>query len=217
MLVNWAVVITIGLLAAYRAASEPAIVFAPSEALVAPNPPKGTTFVLNEGTTLKLDDTAELKLEKVGTTVTLAVGASRATLGLCHEGKGDCVAWLSAFRCELADIRGQAAYLQLDRITNQVAATEKLQIRRGETVRLHKRVDFEFVGHSHKKTFPGQDSPLLVHVDYHRGPGSQATYHLYPPQQNTWSWQDLRFLLDNYDYNDSIDIVVHRMLLSPIK
>lgn len=87
-------------------------------------------------------------------------------------------------------------------------ARQTFRIARGETVRVHGRVDFRFVRHGHKLALEGTESPLMVDVAYD---GVTATHHLYPPRDASWTWKDLKFTLLQYAYDDSMDLVVERV------
>jgi hypothetical protein len=152
-----------------------------------------------------------------GVTVTVAVAGQQATLSLLSAGYSSApVAWLDDLRIELAGVAGEVAHLRLDRRTDRVLASQAVRIRQGETIRLHDEVDFQFVSHGHKAVTAEMISPLMVNVDYHDGAPYGWTHSLFPPDDATWLWRDLRFTLGAYHYGDFMELVVDRLALAPV-
>lgn len=124
--------------------------------------------------------------------------------------------WLRALRVELVGIEGDTAMVHLDRVTDRVIATETISISKGMRFKIAERVDFEFVRHGHKRTYAGQESPLMVEVDYHQGREPRRTYSLYPPEENDWQWEALRFVLLDWDYDSSMELRVEQLEMEPV-
>ncbi len=188
----------------------------------------GTPIVLPDGASLVVDDIVVEAIEPApgdsgaypagsGATVAITLAGVKVTLTKLSAGyRGAPVAWVHDLKVELHDTDGKVAHLSVHRVSERVLATEQIRIRRGERVRLHDTLDFTFVSHSHKSVMPGQESPLMVNVDYHDGHPYPRTHSLFPPREATWMWDDLRFTLGDYRYGDFMDLVVDRMALEPV-
>ena len=188
----------------------------------------GTPVALLDGRSLVVDDIVVETLEPApgdratypagsGATVTITLAGAKVTLTKLSAGySGSPVAWVRDLRIELHDTDGKVAQLSVDRVSDRVLASERIRIRRGERVRLHDTLDFTFVGHSHKSVMAGQESPLMVNVDYHDGHRYPRTHSLFPPREVTWTWHDVRFTLGDYRYDEVMDLVVDRLALEPV-
>lgn len=149
-----------------------------------------------------------------GVTVTVTLGGQRGSMSLLSPGyTSNPIAWLAGYRIELVHADDRSAQLVFDRVTERAAATQTIQLRRGETARLHDRVRFEFRGHGHKMMDEGIESPLLVRVAFD---GRDHQYALHPPRETTFYWQDLLFTLGTYTYDERMELVVDRLALEPV-
>jgi len=149
-----------------------------------------------------------------GVTVTVVIGGERSAMTLLSKGYTSTpVTWVQKYRLELVRVDGQVAHLHVDRVTDHVVGTQAVRIRRGETVRVHERVDFAFREHGHKRVEPGIESPLLVRVAYD---GAEQSYALFPPNRSSFMWRDLQFTLGAYEYNEYMDLSVDRLELEAV-
>jgi hypothetical protein len=219
------------------AMSDPApdLVASPTDA--SPPPPLArATLAATRGETLLLADDGQLTVESItvesiapdpggasgyppgtGVTVAVTLDGTDGTMTLLSAGyASNPIAWFAHHRAELVRVDGDVAHLLVDRITDRALATASIELERGQTRRLHDRVDLEFVHHGHKSVRPGQESPLMVSVAYHAGgEPEQRTYNLYPPGDATWTWRDLRFTLGAYEYGRRMELVVDALALEP--
>ena len=78
-------------------------------------------------------------------------------------------------------------------------------------------IQIRFEGHSHKRTYPNQPSPLIVEITYDlQGSNDNSYTSLYPPERSTWSWRDYTFDLVDWEYGVRVDLEVRRRVLVPI-
>lgn len=209
---------------------------APSPPQAPPVVPLAPNVTLAHGASVMLADGAMLSVEGIevesiaaspdnpaaypggsGVTVRLMLAGQPLSLTRLSEGyRSSAVGWAFERRIELIDSDGKVARLAVHRVVDRVLASQPLRIRRGERVRLFEAVDFHFLGHTHKRTMGGDESPLMVVVDYHDGRGQPETASIYPPKVASWSRQDLRFTLGEYAYDDFMELVVDRLALEPL-
>lgn len=187
---------------------------------------------LAPGASLELDGTrlalVEITLETIaadpsnptayppgsGATVTVTLAGERGVLTLLSAGyTSTSVAWLGAYRVELVGADHRGAELHVDRVTDRVLARQPIQLRRGETARIHDR-EVTFHSHGHKMVEAGTESPLLVRVAFDGR--DEHTYSLFPSRKAVFHWQDLRFTLVAYEYDSQMELVVDRLALEPV-
>ncbi len=185
----------------------------------------GAAIELPDGTSLVVEDIMIEHIEPAPDDLAAYPGGSGATVRITVRGEvvtltklpagydGSPVAWLDDLKIELHDTDGKVAQLSVHRITSRALATERVRVQRGERVRLHDMVDFTFVSHSHKSVGPGQESPLMVNVDYHDGHPYPRTHSLFLPGEASWAWQDLRFTLAEHQYDEFMVLTVDRLAL----
>lgn len=203
-----------------------------STPMTTPTPSPRVPLVFARGATLALGD-LRLVLEDIvsetieaapddanaypagsGVTVTVSLGGERGSMTLLSPGYTSTpVSWLAGYRVELVRADDRGAQILVDRVTDRVAASQTIELRRGDAVQLHGRVRLEFRGHGHKMVEPGMESPLLVRVAFD---GRDQQYALHPPREVTFWWQDLRFTLGRYTYDEAMEIVVDRLALEPV-
>lgn len=112
--------------------------------------------------------------------------------------------------------------LVAERVTDRVrpGAPVVVKIARGGDVDLGPGARMTFVGHSHKNVEPGEQSPLMVAVEYmargapaerrERNVGSEDG-----PQR--FEWRDYRFTILDYGYNDWMRLSIERLELEPVE
>lgn len=150
-------------------------------------------------------------------TVTMTLAGKHVTLSRLAAGHHEPpVAWIDELRVALVRADATVAHLAVHRVTDRVVATKQLRVAAGERIRLHDVLDFELVGHSHKRVTPEMESPLMVDVDYHDGRPHGRTHSLFPPREVTWRWHEVRFTLGAYEYDRWMDLVVERLALEQV-
>ncbi len=129
------------------------------------------------------------------------------------------VAWLGNFRVRLIEVKQMhtepRVALVIESIGESVSSApqQRHRVGRGESFELGDGDRIEFSGHGHKRTRPGQTSPLLVHLIWHT-PGQEpvsGSVSLEPSTgDRTWRWRDLELTLADWDYGDWIEVDVRR-------
>lgn len=75
-------------------------------------------------------------------------------------------------------------------------------------------------GHGHEHTRPGQRSPLMVTVDWlvSGHADERQNLSLGPDDDDMiWTWHDLRVTVDAHDYDDWMQLTVHRLELDRVE
>ena len=131
------------------------------------------------------------------------------------------VAWTETCRMEVVgyDPAVPSVDLAIDRISDALVPGEplRLSLKRGEVGDLGDGVQIRFEGHSHKRTFENQRSPLIVEITYDLQGSNHLGYtSLFPPEQSTWSWRDYAFDLVGWEYGTRVDLEVGRHALVPV-
>lgn len=134
------------------------------------------------------------------------------------------VAWFGPYRVTVVDIeaphrRDAIIKLAVEEVTDVAAPGPPLvaTVARGGSLDLGDAT-MTFVAHGHKRTGPGEASPLLLTARY-SVPGAEPEEHHgevdgTPP---AWTWRDRRFTIRNYQYDVSMDLEVVRLQLAPLR
>jgi len=166
-----------------------------------------------------------------GVTMTLVVDgigggvAVRRPISLLSPGyTSQNVAWFGPYRVTVVDVkdphrRDAVVELTVEETTDEVVPGAPIvaTITRGGSLELGDATMI-FVAHGHKRTRPGETSPLLLTVQY-RVPGSETEEQHGeltgdPPR---WTWRDRRFLVRDHAYNASMQLEVVRLRLAPLR
>ena len=104
----------------------------------------------------------------------------------------------------------------VDRITDQFDGDPvTVSLKEGESADIG-GTTVRFDGHSHKRTSPGQRSPLITNLTFDPDGENVGEYvSLFPPEEATWRWRNYDFRLVDWDYGQRIDLEVRRRQLRP--
>lgn len=129
------------------------------------------------------------------------------------------VGWLDDFRVRLVEVEDMHTNPRVALVIEAVGEARtgvpptRHRVARGESFGLGEGDRVQFTGHSHKRTRPGQTSPLIVHLDW-LTPGQEPVtdYVSLRPSggDRTWRWRDLELTLVSWDYNAWIEVDVRR-------
>jgi hypothetical protein len=73
-----------------------------------------------------------------------------------------------------------------------------------------------FVAHGHKRTRPGETSPLLLTTRYSvPGAEPEEQHGALPDAPRSWTWRDHRFTILDYTYDVSMRLEIVRLRLAP--
>ncbi|MFN8846818.1 MAG: hypothetical protein ACK5V3_15745 [Bdellovibrionales bacterium] len=90
---------------------------------------------------------------------------------------------------------------------------QTFQIKKGEQIQLLDGAIFKFVGHSHKRTFPDQASPLMVYGQFKKPDEivfKEISFNLYPPRVVEMQFaENFHAKLIDHDYNISMKITYY--------
>ncbi len=135
------------------------------------------------------------------------------------------VAWLEDFRVELVqveDVHGAPkVHVVLETVSEQHtdAPGRRVRIERDQTVILDDGHRFEFLGHSHKRTFANQASPLIVHARWSL-PGFEPLGDIASLQtsedERTWRVRDVEVTLIDWDYDDWMELEIRHLRRTPV-
>ena len=159
-----------------------------------------------------------------GATVRLQVDGTVVVLTELSSGYDSSrVGWSRKHRVELLAHGGSPPWVDLavDRVGPEIVAgsSRKERVTRGGTVTLDGDIAMKFRAHGHKHVMAGgPKSPLIVRVTYLAGERSpkQADINLWPPEKAEWRWQDHRFRLLDYSYDDFMALEVARLQRTPV-
>ncbi len=154
-----------------------------------------------------------------GSGVTLALEMAGRTYTFSELSQGyesKMVDWSPEYRITLVDVDPGAgtANFQIERITETATKTLHSNVRidlNGELA-LEDDVKAAFIHHGHKRTFEGQQSPLMVSMRYSHGGQEIATemQSVFPPGA-AWTWRNYRFELGEYSYGEFMHLTVHQL------
>ena len=79
---------------------------------------------------------------------------------------------------------------------------------RGDIHPLDGQAAVRLVAHSHKMTYPGDISPLIIYLEYLEGGRSleQRQFNVFPEQTREWEWRGYRFTLGDYEYGEWMEV-----------
>lgn len=132
------------------------------------------------------------------------------------------VCWADSFRVELVALHGppkNAADIRVESAVEpkDAKATRTQRIDRGQEIKIGDDTLLRFVGHSHKRTSPGQTSPLIVEVEYMVGdqPPELDFVSLHPPDDRSWRWHEFGFESVAHEYGQWMELKVTTLDLIP--
>lgn len=146
--------------------------------------------------------------------LSLTVAGRRCTLQVAPDPAATAPCWAGEYRVHLVALEGSpspSAQIVLLRVSDEAAAEPReVRLQAGDVIELSAGVQMRFDGHSHKRTSPGQRSPLMVDVEY-TSPGTKPEYrspHLLPPEETTWTWREFVFESLDYAYDDWVRLKI---------
>ena len=161
-----------------------------------------------------------------GATLRLRVDGLELTLTDLPEGYGSQrVSWQDDVRIELVEVGGPPsafAKLYVDQVGKRVVdgSEREVRVERKGKVEIGPQTELRFTSHGHKRTYPGQQSPLIVRVEYlvaGKLVDDETQYNLYPPKEPDWRWREYRFELLEWEYGDWMRLRIHRYHLEPVE
>ncbi len=133
------------------------------------------------------------------------------------------IAWCGDHRVEWIDLDDSRSTvtLRVQRLGDGLdpAWQHRVHLAAGEVATLPDGTAIRLDGHSHKAVEEGMDSPLITTWTLERageGHPRQQTWNVDPAGQQPWSWHDLVFTLEGYEYGSSMDVLVQRHPLVPV-
>ena len=85
----------------------------------------------------------------------------------------------------------------------------KIKLFKNQIHNLTENQSITFIFHSHKKARPETPTPLIIHVEYKNDDViEKKEYHFFTNYQKIkknskkWTWQNFKFVLTDYIYND---------------
>lgn len=198
---------------------------------------RAAPLALRSGVTLRYQD---IVIEEIaagppgypagsGVTLTLIVeglaggGPIRRPISLLSQGYTTRnVAWFGPYRVTVLDVkdpykREAAVELTVEEVTEEVlpGATVVATILKGGSLELGDAT-MMFVGHGHKRTAPGETSPLLLTTRYQvPGAETEELHGALPDPPMHWSWRDHRFTIREHTHDVSMRLEVSRLRLAP--
>lgn len=198
---------------------------------------RATPLTLRSGVTLQYEN---IVIEEIaagppgypagsGVTLTLVVEgigggvAIRRPISLLSQGyTTHDVAWFGPYRVKVLDVkdpyrREVAVELTVEEVTEEVlpGAPVVVTVAKGGSVELGEAT-MTFVAHGHKRTRPGETSPLLLTTRY-QVPGAE-TEELHGSLDGApmrWTWRDHRFTIRAHQYDASMQLEISRLRLAP--
>lgn len=151
----------------------------------------------------------------------------RAELSLLSEGyTSQPVGWLEDYRVTLLDVaephRAPEVSLVVERVTDHDTdePPQMLRLTKDQPSPLRDGTVLTLRGHGHKRTSPGQRSPLMIAVRW-EVPGQPAVDQdtsIGPSEDDDrWSWRDLVVTVGEYDYGDWMDVTIVRRQLQRVE
>ncbi len=133
--------------------------------------------------------------------------------------------WFEGYRVTLLDVadpHGTAKVsLLVERVTDRPdGAPVKHRVKKGGEVQIDPDTRLRFVGHGHKRTMPGQSSPLMVAVDWLvRGTEDegQSLNVGADPATMGWAWRKWQISIDEYDYDQWMQLTVQAWALERVE
>lgn len=158
-----------------------------------------------------------------GVTMTVKVGAYEVHLSELSRGyEGTPVAWTPEHRVTLHghSSRTPSVEVQIERISTTLdrVVHDGERVERGKRLTLAPELEAEFVAHGHKRTYPGQQSPLIVSMRYLQNDQvlEDASYNLFPPDDRSWTWRNYSFTLESHGYDEFMVLSVGALALVPL-
>lgn len=206
------------------------------------NAPLEPTHILRPDVPLTLDDGTTLMVEMVvaeqieaspegdypaGSAISVPLVLRRGSyeeraslLDITEGYDAQMVAWLAEYRVELVEVRefhrDPQVHLVIETVadTRTDAAPTRIRIERGQTVQLGETEALEFTGHGHKRTFEGQDSPLIISMRWHAS-GAEPVDHSVNLETSrgdrSWRFRDHEVTLREWEYDAWMELEVHAL------